>query len=151
MPVTREQVERFLNVDEPDYAAAARLGFGALQHLEAMAREAGPGLAVKAVYLASLIGNGTSAIVIDAASRRTDPVLRVAAAAAIGRVSADRLTDIATRLVSDSDPAVRQRALAALPTRSNPGLSQRLSDLADFLPAGERKNCVLDALHKVRQ
>ncbi|MHC1765194.1 MAG: hypothetical protein AB9869_12985 [Verrucomicrobiia bacterium] len=49
-----QQVEAALQVDEPDYARAARLGMGAIPHLESMAREREPGLAAKAVYLATL-------------------------------------------------------------------------------------------------
>lgn len=151
MPVTREQVERFLNVDEPDYAAGARLGPGTLPHLEVMARDAGPGLAAKAVYLASLINGGNAAAsVIEAAARRTDPVMRVAAAAALGRVPADRLPNIAARLLADPEDGVRRRALAALPTKNNPALVDRLGELADTLPAGPGRDHVLEALRRVR-
>jgi HEAT repeat protein len=139
-----------LNADEPDYGAAARLGQTALPHLEVLARDAGPGMAAKAVYLASLIAGESASAVIEAASRRTDPVMRVAAAAALGRVSADRLPDVAARLLADPEDGVRRRALAALPPRYNPVLADRLDSLADTLPSGARRDDVLRALQRVR-
>jgi HEAT repeat protein len=150
MPVTKEQIEKYLNVDEPDYTSAARLGIGALPHLEVLARNADPGLAAKAVYLASLIAGDASASVIDAAARRDDPVIRVAAAAALGRVSTSQITDTVVRLLADEEIGVRLRAVAALPSEYNPELRHRLGQLADSLPQGAHKDQVLDALRKTR-
>lgn len=151
MPVTMQQVEAALQVDEPDYARAARLGMGAIPYLESMAREREPGLAAKAVYLATLIAGDSAAGVIEMAAQRPDPVARVAAAAALSHLSADRLVDIAIRLLSDREDGVRRRALEALPTRRDASLSSRLGELADRLPAGAPKDDVLRALRKVRQ
>src|SRR5207249_4630401 len=115
MPVTKEQVETYLRADEPDYAMAKRLGLGALPHLEAFARDADPGIAAKAVYLASLIGGEAATSVIVSAAQQADPVVRVAAAAALGNVSADRLADVAVHMLADPEEGVRRQALAALP------------------------------------
>jgi HEAT repeat protein len=150
MPVTRDQIIRLLSADEPDYAAAARLGPGALPFLEQIAREEGPGLAAKAVYLASIISGAGSVAVVDAAARRTDPVVRVAAASALRNVPEERMADIAVRLLADPESGVRRRAVAALPDRPNPMLRQRLADLADSLPEGDRRGHVIEALHKTR-
>ena len=150
MPTIEEQIEKYLNVDEPDYAKAARLGTGALPHLEVLARVADPGLAAKAVYLASLIAGDASAYVIDAAARRDDPVVRVAAASALSRVSTSQLTDTVVRLLADEEIGVRLRAVAALPSEYNPELSHRLGQLADSLPEGAHKDHVLDAMRKTR-
>jgi HEAT repeat protein len=151
MPVSSEQVEKALNVDEPDYARAARLGPAALPHLEAIVREGGAGMAAKAVYLASLIPSPAADSVIDAGASRGDPVVRVAAAAALSGVSSpDRLADIAVRLLADPEHSVRRRVIRALPASADPSLARRLEDLADALPDGERKRHVVEALGKVR-
>jgi len=150
MPVTREQVERLLNRDEPDYAAALRLGANAVPHLLAIAREGDPGLAAKAVYLAAQLGGNGAADVVTAGAAHPDPVPRVAAAAALGCMPAGQRADISVRLLGDRDHAVRQRTLAALPESANPALRQRLADLADSLPEGLHKEDVRQAERKAR-
>ncbi|MEJ7806891.1 MAG: hypothetical protein WKG03_13345 [Telluria sp.] len=145
MPVTRAQVEQLLNVDEPDYAAGWRLGANALPHLLAMVREGNPGLAAKAIYLATRIGGDGATAVIDAGASHADPVPRVAAAAALGSVPAGQRGDISVRLLADRDQGVRQRTLSALPQLADPALRQRFADLADSLPEGQHKQDVLEA------
>jgi HEAT repeat protein len=149
MPVTREQVERLLNVDEPDYPAAARLGRTALPILEEMARNDGPALGLKAVHLASLIAPDAAFPVIDAAASRADPIFRVTAASVLNRLPTQQMADIAVRLVADPEESVRRRALESLPNVPNRDLAQRLQDLADSLAAGTLKKHVLDAQKKV--
>ena len=148
MPVTHEQVERLLDVDEPDYAAGLRLGANALPYLLAMVRQGSPGLAAKAIYLAAQIGGEGATPVIQAGARHADPVPRVAAAAALGTVPAGQRGDISVHLLADSDQGVRRRTLSALPQAANPALRQRLADLADSLPEGQHKQDVLHARRK---
>lgn len=81
MTVTMEQVRQVLEPEEPDYAAAARLGPGSLPHLRELAEGADPMLASKAVYAASLLDGDQGGAVVAGAARSADPVLRVAAAA----------------------------------------------------------------------
>lgn len=148
MPVTRQQVERFLVADEPDYAVAARLGAGALPHLEAIARDADVAMAVKAVHLASLISPEGAVPVVDLAASRADPVVRVVAANALARVGLDRVGDVAVRLLADPDEGVRRRAAAALPQTVDPRLAGRLQDLADSVLDEDQKRHVVEALRK---
>jgi len=151
MPVTREQVERVLRMDEPDYNAAAKLGVGALVHLERVVREEGTAMAVKAVYLAALIGeDGLADAAVELASRRREPVLRVAAAAALVRVSAGRLADIAERLVVDPDEGVARKAVGALCSDGRADMAGVLSSLADRLPIGARHAILREAARRGR-
>jgi HEAT repeat protein len=103
------------------------------------------------VYLASIIAGDSSASVIDAAARRDDPVLRVAAASALGRISPGQITDTVVRLLADEEIGVRIRAVASLPKGPNPELRQRLGQLADALPEGAHKDHVLEALRKTHE
>nr|WP_315250272.1 hypothetical protein [uncultured Duganella sp.] len=150
MPVTRQQVEQLLNVDEPDYAAARRLGANALPHLRQLASAGDPGLAAKAIYLAAQIGGEAAADVVSAGAAHPDPVARVAAAAALERVADAQRADISVRLLADLDHGVRRRTLAALPVADNPALRQRLADLADSLPEGQHKQDVRQAERMAR-
>lgn len=150
MTVTLEQVERILAAEEPDYTAAAQLGSDALPHLEKLASKAGTAIAVKAVYLASLIGGDAADRAIDAASQRQDPVLRVTAAAALGRLSAARLADVAQRLVTDPDRSVRLRAIRTVPVKAHPTLALRLQSLADAAHPGPARDSLVGALANLR-
>ena len=69
-----------MDPDEPDYAAAARLGEEAVPHLERLVRGDDAMLASKATYAASLIEGGADTV--ETAADSEDPVVRVAAAAA---------------------------------------------------------------------
>jgi hypothetical protein len=150
MPVTREQVERLLNVDEPNYAAAARLGPGALPFLEEMARTADTALGLKALHLASIIAPDAAAPIIDAAASRADPIFRVTAASVLSRLPPQQMADIAVRLLADPEESVRHRVLESIPSGPNLVLARRLGDLADSLPTGARRDHVLQAIKKVR-
>ena len=55
MAVTMEQVRAYLDAEEVNYSEAARLGSGALPHLQRLAQSPDVMLASKATYLASLI------------------------------------------------------------------------------------------------
>ena len=68
MSVSMDDVRKVLDPDEPDYAAAARLGEEALAHLERLARGDDPMLASKAAYAASLIEGGSDVVETAAAS-----------------------------------------------------------------------------------
>lgn len=150
MPLTRQQVEQLLNVDEPDYAAARRLGAAALPYLRALAAGGDPGLAAKAIYLATQIGGAAAADVISAGASHPHPVARVAAAAALGSVADTQRADISVRLLADLDHGVRRRTLSALPQADNPALRRRLADLADSLPEGQHKQDVQQAERMAR-
>jgi hypothetical protein len=81
--VTMRDVRSVLDAAEVDYAEAASLGAAALPHLAELATGDDTLLAAKAVYLASAIGGDGSASIITEAAERGDPILRVAAVAAL--------------------------------------------------------------------
>ncbi len=81
--VTMRDIRRALDAAEVDYAGAAALGSAALPLLAELATGDDTLLASKAVYLASVIGGDGSASIITEAAERGDPILRVAAVAAL--------------------------------------------------------------------
>lgn len=149
MPVSMEQVVKFLDRDEPDYDSALKLGAGALPHLKVLSDGPDLGLALKAVHLATLIGGGNSADIVNDAASRSNPLFRVVAAAALKRLPPQGVADIAPRLLSDPDAGVRRRAVASLPSGDNAALSDRLHELADQLPEGAHRADVIEAIKKV--
>jgi HEAT repeat protein len=111
MSVSMDDVRRALDPDEPDYAVAARLGKEALPHLERLVRGDDLMLASKAAYAASLIDGGSE--VVEAAAGSDDPVVRVAAAAAVRNLPGDRARPMLRRLSEDVDPGIRKVARAS--------------------------------------
>jgi hypothetical protein len=115
-------VLRELNSDEPNYPKlAASLQSDSVKRLEELARDGEPMIASKATYLASLVRSPGTMAVIDVAARRSEPVVRVAAAAALGKAAKRRgrrdtemdvapSLDTLDRLLADEDPGVRKYA-----------------------------------------
>jgi hypothetical protein len=125
MVVTKQQVIEILNVDEPNYPEAAKLGPDALPHLDTLVKTADPMLASKAAYLASLIQSDQSIDVLRAAAQSDHPEVRVAAAAgARNRVAAaagarksvsdDSINELLSLLNNDQDAGVRKEAAKSL-------------------------------------
>ena len=83
MAVTMHQVLAQIDKDEPDYEKAAKLGKGALPHLQQIVEADDAMLASKAAYLAGLIGGAGGIEVLDKAAEHRAPIVRVAAADAI--------------------------------------------------------------------
>ena len=111
MPVSMEDVRKVLDPEEPDYSAAARLGEDALPHLEVLVRGDDAMLASKAAYAASLIEGGSD--VVEVAAGSDDPVVRVAAAAAVRNLPGDRARPMLRQLSEDDDPGIRKVARAS--------------------------------------
>ena len=111
MSVSMDDVRKVLDPDEPDYTAAAQLGEEALPHLERLVRGGDAMLASKAAYAASLIEGGSD--VVEAAARSEDPVVRVAAAAAVRNMPAAQARPLLRQLSTDEDAGIRKVARAS--------------------------------------
>jgi len=140
MAVTRDQVLAALYPDEPDYEEAARrLGPDAAPLLLELVEGDDLGLASKAASLAGLLGTNRSVEVVAAAARSPQPVLRVAAAAALSNVP-NVPSDLAETLLVDSDAGVRKWALRSLETARPAGLKGRVRAMAASDPEEELRN-----------
>ncbi|UVS77718.1 HEAT repeat domain-containing protein [Actinokineospora sp. UTMC 2448] len=132
--VTMRDVRRRLDAEEVDYAEAAALGPDALPHLAELAAGADTMLASKAVYLASVIGGDGSAAIVSAAAGRGDPVLRVAAAAALRNLAVDDFERVGETLLDDEDPGVRKVAIGSVAAADSPALTARVRRAAEEDP-----------------
>src|SRR4249920_770513 len=124
MAVSMETVRTALDPDEPDYPGAARLGAEALPHLAAIVKSDDTMLASKATYLASLIKSPKSGEIVASAAQSDDPVLRVAAAAAVSNLTPSAASAVLTELVGDPDPGVRRVARMSVPDKPTAKLSE---------------------------
>ncbi len=132
----RERVLRYLAQDEPEYEkAAAGLGPRAFPLLEELAASADPLLASKATHLATLIRGPGARAVVEAAARREEAEVRVAAAAAMGSLwpasplealAMDAPSGALDRLLWDADAGVRKYALRSATTM---GLDDRVDEV----------------------
>lgn len=144
MAVTMKDVRAALDPDEPDYARAAKLGRGALPHLEALVSSDDTMLASKATFLASLIKDARSVAIVGKAARSSDPAVRVAAAAAAPNLGASGANAVLVELVTDSDPGVRKVARKSVPERPSAKLAQKLESLkTETKPLGEAEQAPL--------
>jgi HEAT repeat protein len=134
MPVTMQDVRKWLDAEEVDYPAASRLGPEALPHLQELARSQDVMLASKATYLASLIGGELSARILEAAGVRPEPAIRVAAATGLKNLKEHDAAPIADRLLGDGDLGVRKMAVKSLAAFASPAMRLRLQRAAEHDP-----------------
>ena len=107
-----KDVRKVLDPDEPDYAAAAKLGKEAVPHLDQLVRGDDVMLASKAAYAASLIQGGAKTVATAAGSK--NPVVRVAAAAAARNLPLEQARQVLSQLSDDEDAGIRKVARKSL-------------------------------------
>ena len=134
MAVTSEQVRAVIDLDEPDYDAAAELGPDALPHLQRFVEGADPNLASKAAYLAGRIGDPQAAPILELAASSDDPVLRSAAAGGARHLPEEQADTVLLALLDDDDPGVRKTALKAVPTSPSQDLAAKVEVLREHEP-----------------
>lgn len=134
MAVTNERVRAILDLDEPDYdAAAAELGSEALPILRRFVEGGDANRAAKAAYLAGLIGDPAAADILEFAATSADPGVRAAAASGAGHLGT-KAESVLMTLVDDADPAVRKVALRAVPAQPGKELLAKVRVLRDAEP-----------------
>ena len=142
MSIQRADIIELLDVDEPDYEAAAELGDDAIPFLLDIAEFGRPLLAQKATALAAMITSDRSASVIRIAAQRIEPAVRVAAAAALADLApstsdsyliapeTEPMDDVLEALLADEDEGVRRFAEESAQARKDATL--QVEDLGEF-------------------
>ncbi len=134
MALKIEDVLAQLDLDEPDYTEAAKMGPDAIPHLDALVAQDEPRLASKAAYLAGLISSEQSASIVTRAAQSQHADVRVAAAAAVRHLQGDAAHQVATTLLGDEDIGVRKVTLQSAATIQLPSLRARIEELASSDP-----------------
>jgi hypothetical protein len=148
MPVTMQDVRAALDPEEVDYETAKGLGAAAIPFLMELVQGGDLGLASKATYLASLIGDEQSVGVVEAAAARNEPVLKIAAASGIRNLSvahADRMLGL---LKDDPDIGVRKVALQSAAKFESPTIVAKLRQIAETDPEPVLRDLAANSVNK---
>jgi len=130
MAVTLQQVRQLVSPEEPNYAAAARLGPQLLPYLQTLIASPDAMIASKAAYLATLIDDERAVDVVRAATNSPAPVVRIAAAGGIRRMQGAAASGLISRLLNDRDKGVRKLALKAAADRDNAALLAQVANIS---------------------
>ncbi len=152
MAVTFEQVKAALDPEEPAYnKAAAALGAEALPHLAVLVAGDQMMLASKAAYLAGLIGTAKAVDVVQRAARSAHASVRVAAAAAAGKLSSADSGDVLIKLIDDGDIGVQKVALRAVPADAPSGaLRARVQSLSIAKGQAPNRELALETMSRMK-
>lgn len=130
MAITLEQVRAILAADEPDYAAAARLGPQILPHLKKLIASGDEADASKAVSLASRIDDDHAVELLRDAANSTSSLVRLAVAGGVRRLTRPAASGVLMALLNDRDAGVRKLAIKSSATRDNSALLAKIGDLS---------------------
>jgi hypothetical protein len=145
MATTSNDVRRLLASDEPNYAAAAKLGPAILPQLAQLVTGSNPDLAAKAAFLAGMIHHNKAVAVLQRAAKSASPDVRLAAAGA-----ARSMKQPAVSGVGDRDAGVRKFAIKAAASRSNSALTAKVRDLSQKDPEASNRALAQRATGKPR-
>jgi HEAT repeat protein len=135
MPIALDQVRRLLDPDEPDYAAAARLGPELLPHLKALVDSGNVHYGSKAAFLASLIDHDQAVEILRRAAKSPSPLVRAAAAGGTRSMTRPTAAGVLLALLEDRDAGVRKLAIESSAIRNNPALLAKIGHLSQNDPA----------------
>lgn len=127
--VTIKKVRAHLDPEEPDYAAAAQLGAGAMPHLKQLVQGSDAMLASKAAYLASMIQSDESGAVLQQAASSSHITVRIAAAAGIRNLRQAPMS-LVENLLKDGDMGVRKVTLNSIKARPIKNVKIKVDNIA---------------------
>lgn len=134
MPITMNDVRKWLDADEVDYKKAKRLGSAAIPLLLELVQGGDMGLASKATYLASMIDSDQSAAVLETAATSKESILRVAAASGIRNLPEDQAEKVLDLLRNDPDAGIRKVVLKSVASFRSPQIVEKLQQMAETDP-----------------
>lgn len=151
MQVTMQDIRAWLDAEEVDYVRASQLGSDALPLLKELIQGADPALASKSTYLASLIRSEESVAALEMAATSQEPVVRVAAAAALRNlpeVQAERVLD---RLSDDLDVGIRKVLLKSASKFRSPEIEAKVQRMAETAQEPLIRELATDTVDIMRQ
>jgi HEAT repeat protein len=145
-----EDVRAALTPEEVDYAQAQKLGPEAIPFLRELISGQDLNLASKAVYLASLIKSEEAISLLEIATKRNEPILRVAAAAGLRNMDENAVQRVIDILSEDRDVGVRKVTLKSLSAFKGPYLAERVKKLAEGDPEKFIRELASDVLQRMK-
>lgn len=127
MEPNEELLRSLLDVEEPDYAEAAKLGRAALPHLKNLVEDNDPGIGPKAAYLAGRIGDAAAAPILESAAASPDPGFRAAAAGGARFLPGGAGEPVLLLLIDDSNSSIRKVSLQSVPADAGPELAAKVN------------------------
>lgn len=152
MAHTREELERLINLDEPDYPSIVRqLTPDDVPLLTQLAQDPNPGLATKAISCLGLLGSEAAVAGLQGAVAHADPVYRIAAAHALRNAptSATGVRLLST-LLDDHDVGVRKLALKSVDLGNISSLKEQVRQVNLREPNEALKTMSQSILQKLR-
>lgn len=150
MPVTMSQVLAELDKDEPMYPKLAKLGAGALPHLQMIVDAEDPLRAAKAAYAASLIGGAAGVEVLRHAADHPDAQVRIAVADGLRHLDKEAPADLVLKALDDADAGVRKLALSTAGALNRPEFAARVAEIAKDDPAEHLRSAAASATKAMR-
>lgn len=150
MAVTLDTVRSWLDSDEPNYKAAARLGPQILPHLKTLIASGDERYASKAAYLATLIDDERAVEVLKHAASSPSSLVRIAVAGGLDKIKRPSVAGVIMSLLSDRDPSVRKFAIKAAGASGNPALIARLDSLSRNDPSSGLRTLASKAANEAR-
>lgn len=142
-----DDVLGFVDQEEPNYEAAARLGKEALPFLAQLVREDNIGRASKAACMASHIDDAESANIVALAAKRNEAAVRVAAAASLRNLRQVPIT-LVGHLLDDDAVGVRKWTLKALEVHPIQSFQNRIQEIATKDPEANLRDLAKGLLHR---
>jgi HEAT repeat protein len=150
MAVPTDRLRLFLNADEPNYAAMARLGPSILPQLAQLLSDRNQNVAANAASLAGMIRSDQSIAVLERAARSSSNLVRVAAASALRGVQNAKAGGLIASLLNDRDKGVRKFAIKAAATRPNSALAAKVAEISKRDPVPGLRSLAQSALGRSR-
>lgn len=146
-----EKLIAFLQQEEPDYAAAARLGDEAMPLLNEIIKGSDERLASKATSLAGMISSDKKADVLTEAAKHPSVVVRIAAAAAASNLNADQAEKVLNHLVDDADVGVSKFTMKSIRSKNlTRNFQNKLQTISDNSLNSTIKQMAKDALTSIQ-
>lgn len=118
MPLSKDEIIKLINVDEPDYPEiVSKLSAEDVPILIELSTDANPAIATKAISCLGLMRSERSLAGLQQVVNSPDPVKRIAAANALSNMmSVQGSAQLVDKLLDDNDIGVRKFALKTVET-----------------------------------
>lgn len=138
-----------LGAEEPAYDREELSDPGVVPLLAELSSGPDPGLATKAIMVASLVSDADALALVRGAAESSDPMMRVAAAASAGNLGAETAVEILEPLLRDDDPGVRYTALDSVPESSTAEFLAVVEDVGENDETDDVRNHAKEVLEEI--